>query len=81
MLNETRYFNMTFSQQLVNEPILHSIATKFDVAFNIMSANVSDALGSLNLSLSGESGNLSAALEYLQVRGVEIDELPAPVNV
>ncbi|MCA8939302.1 MAG: hypothetical protein KDB07_05830 [Planctomycetes bacterium] len=76
-----RFFSMTFSQQLVNEPILHSISSKFGVEFNIVSANVSDSFGNLSLSLAGEDDKLQAALTYLRERGVDIEELPQPVNV
>lgn len=76
----TRHFNMSFSQDHISEPLLHRISNKFDVEFNIHSANVSDSFGHLSLSFVGEEDELKAVIQYLEDRGVELEEVPAPVN-
>lgn len=80
MATITKYFNLSFSQQLINEPLLYNLSGKFGVVFNISAANVTDAYGHLTLSLKADDKKLQEALDYLKARGVEIEELPAPVK-
>lgn len=79
-MQQTRRYSMSFSQELINEPLLHRISTKFGVIPNILKANVSDAYGHLNLSLTGDDEQLQNALAYLRERGVQIEEMPAQVT-
>ncbi|MCK6439497.1 MAG: NIL domain-containing protein [Planctomycetes bacterium] len=76
----TKHFNMSFSQQLIKEPLLYNLGLKFGVEFNITHANVSEAFGHLTLSLTGQADKLAEALAYLNARGVKVEEIPAPVT-
>ena len=58
MDKDTKYFNMSFSQQLIKEPLLFNLGLKFGVEFNICSANVSEAQGHLIISLRGTEDQL-----------------------
>ena len=77
----TKYFTLSFPQQLIKEPIIFNIGSKFGVQFNILRANVTESQGHLTVCLSAEDTALTSALDYLRLRGVKIEEIPAPVNV
>ncbi len=64
---------LSFPQRLVREPILHNIATRFGVSFNIARANVTDEHGYLELSLEGGTESLDQAIEYLRSLGVTVE--------
>ena len=69
-----RKLSLSFPQKLIREPILHSIATKFQLVFIILKANVTDECGYLEISLEGTEEAMDRALEYLRQRGVTIEE-------
>lgn len=80
MQQESRYFRMRFSQEMVREPILFSIGEKFGAEYNVHRAEVTEAFGHLEISMRAESERIEQALAYLRERGVEIEETSAPVN-
>lgn len=69
-----RKLSLSFPQKLIREPILHNISTRFGVSFNILSANVTDEHGFLELSLEGDAESLDKVLEYLRSLAVNIEE-------
>jgi ABC-type methionine transport system ATPase subunit len=69
-----RRLSLSFPQKLIREPILHNIATRFGVTFNIGRANVNEEHGYLEVSLEGDAESLEQALEYLRGLGVTIGE-------
>lgn len=69
-----RKLSLSFPQKLIREPILHNISTRFGVSFNILSANVTDEHGFLELSLEGDAESLEKVLEYLRSLAVNIEE-------
>lgn len=69
-----RKLSLSFSQELIREPILHNIATRYGVVFNIARASVTDEKGFLEISLEGGTEALEQALEYLKSLGVKIEE-------
>lgn len=77
----TRHFSLRFPQEMIREPILHNVSVKFGVAFCILSANVTESVGNLTLSFSSpEPAKIHAAIAYLRERGVDVRDLPVPVN-
>ncbi len=80
MAQVTKYYTLSFPQQLIKEPIIFNIGAKFSVQFNILRANVTESQGHLTVCFSAEDSALSSAIDYLRQRGVKIEEIPAPVN-
>jgi len=76
----TRFFTLSFPQELIREPILHNLHSKFGVAFCINRANVTESVGFLELSFSGPEAKINEALNYMRERGVEVREVPAPIS-
>ena len=74
MSTTIRKLSLSFSQALIREPILHNIASKFAVTFNISKAIVTDEHGLLEISLEGDPDAIEQAVAYLATLGVNIEE-------
>lgn len=74
-----RRVHLTFPEQLVQEPIIYNLGTRFDVVTNIRRANVEETFGWVILELEGSEDKLDAGLAYLKGLGVEINEIAGDV--
>lgn len=64
---------LRFPAESVNEPITYILIKEYDVSINILNADITHGKeGNLLVEISGESGNLDQALEYLNHRHVSI---------
>jgi len=66
----------TIPQDLIKDPILYALGTKFNVVPNIRGASVTDEIALLALELEGAEADVAAAIEYLKERQVKIEDLP-----
>lgn len=64
---------LTFPQQLIKEPVLFTMAKKFDVMPNIRRARVTDTVGEMILELEGKEENLEKGLKSLKEQGVVVE--------
>jgi ABC-type methionine transport system ATPase subunit len=64
---------LTFPQSLIKEPVIFTMAKKFDVMPNIRRARVTDTVGEMVLELEGEEGNLEKGIEFLRQQGVIVE--------
>jgi ABC-type methionine transport system ATPase subunit len=64
---------LTFPQHLIKEPVLFTMAKKYDVMPNIRRARVTDTVGEMVLELEGEEENLNNGLQSLRDQGVEVE--------
>jgi len=64
---------LTFPQHLIKEPVIFTMAKKFDVMPNIRRARVTETVGEMVLELEGEEKNLDAGINYLRDVGVEVE--------
>ena len=65
-----------FPRRLVDRPIVYRLIKDFDLAFNILRAQVTpDEEGLLVLELTGTRGNYDKGIEYLNGNGVKIQSL------
>ena len=69
----TKRIKLTFPQELIKEPVIFTMAKKFDVMPNIRRAKVTESVGEVVLELEGSEKNLEAGMAYLKERGVKID--------
>lgn len=64
---------LTFPQKTVHMPVTYLLAKDFNVAANIIRAQVApNQVGKLVLELSGDIDELEAALEWLKVQGIAV---------
>ena len=67
------------------EPLITKLSTQFQVAANILFANVEviqeTAVGTLLVGLSGEAEKIQQAIEYIHQSGVQTEILDEPKEV
>jgi len=73
----TRRVKLTFPQDLIKEPVIFTMAKKFDVMPNIRRARVTEGIGEVVLELEGAENKLDESIAYLKERGVKVE----PVEV
>jgi ABC-type methionine transport system ATPase subunit len=68
-----RRVKLTFPQQLIKEPVIFTMAKKFDVMPNIRRARVTETVGEMVLELEGTEENLEKGIRSLQDQGVDVE--------
>jgi ABC-type methionine transport system ATPase subunit len=64
---------LTFPQHLIKEPVLFTMAKRYDVIPNIRRARVTDTVGEMVLELEGTEENLENGVKSLKEQGVEVE--------
>lgn len=64
---------LTFPQHLIREPVIFTMAKKFDLMPNIRRARVTETVGEMVLELEGSEENLIHGVDYLKERGVVVE--------
>jgi ABC-type methionine transport system ATPase subunit len=67
-----------FPSRLITRPIIWEIGKKFELVTNIRQASVTDEVGIVSLSLSGERSEIKKAIEWLEELGVKVE--PVEIN-
>jgi len=70
---------LTFSEDLVERPIIWEVGRKFKVVTNIRQASVSKDLGLMGVEISGEQDEVIRAMEYLTESGVSVEPIELDV--
>ena len=68
-------WHLTYSENLVAEPILWELAHEHGLVTNIRRANVEDGVGWVLVEVRGDAEALAAGREWLATRGVGVAEL------
>jgi ABC-type methionine transport system ATPase subunit len=71
----TKRVKLTFPQELIKEPVIFTMAKKFDVMPNIRRAKVTENVGEVVLELEGEESQLEEGIQYLKGRGVKVEAI------
>ena len=64
---------LTFPQHLIKEPVVYTMAKKFDVMPNIRRAKITETVGEMVLELEGTEENLNAGIESLKKHCVKVE--------
>ncbi len=64
---------LTFPQQLIKEPVIFTMARRFNVMPNIRRARITETVGEMILELDGEEGNLEKGMQWLKEKGVDVE--------
>jgi ABC-type methionine transport system ATPase subunit len=64
---------LTFPQELIKEPVIFTMAKKFDIMPNIRRARVAEGVGEVVLELEGAENKLDEGIAYLKERGVKVE--------
>jgi len=68
-------FLLTFTPELVSEPITYRIVKDFDIMINILRAEIDEQGGRLMLAFEGSGPQIQRAVKYLEDAGVLVKEL------
>jgi len=69
----TRRVKLTFPQHLIKEPVIFTMAKKFNIMPNIRRARVTETVGEMVLELEGTEENLDKGIQTLRDQGVEVE--------
>ncbi|MEK6814671.1 MAG: NIL domain-containing protein [Nitrospirota bacterium] len=75
----SRRVRLTFPQELITEPVIYTMAKRFDIMPNIRRAKVTETVGEVVLELVGEQQSLDKGIAYLVERGVKVEDLPGDI--
>ncbi len=64
---------LTFPQDLIKEPVIFTMAKKYDVMPNIRMARVTETVGEMVLELEGKMENLEKGIQSLREQGVIVE--------
>ena len=68
-----RRVKLTFPQQFIKEPVIFTMAKKYDIMPNIRRARVTETVGEMVLELEGTEENLKKGIESLKQQGVVVE--------
>ncbi len=64
---------LTFPQHLIKEPVIFTMAKKYDVMPNIRRARVTETVGEMVLELEGTEENLKKGIQSLREQGIDVE--------
>ena len=64
---------LVFPQNLIKEPVVFTMARKYDIIPNIRKARVTETVGEMTLELEGSEKNLELGIQYLESRGIKVE--------
>ena len=69
-----KHVRLTFSPDLIKEPLIYQLGQEFQVITNIRMADVDAKVGWVVLGLEGDDSEVERALEWVRSKGVRIDD-------
>lgn len=63
---------LIFPQDQIQEPVVFTMAKKFDVVPNIRRARVTETVGEMTLELNGPEDVLAQAIKFLESKGIKV---------
>jgi ABC-type methionine transport system ATPase subunit len=66
---------LTFPKELVKQPMLCSLAKKFDIIFNIRGSTVTAEMGLVALEIDGNQAEVERAVSWLREQGVIVEPI------
>ena len=70
----SKHVRLTFSPQLIKEPLIYNMGHQFQVVTDIRMADVDQATGWVVLELIGEDDEIARALAWARDKGVRVDD-------
>ena len=66
---------LTFSQEIVSEPIIHNLGQQFNLVTNILQADITEDKGWVTLELDGKEEDIEAGTTWAISRGVRVEPI------
>lgn len=67
-----KIMHLIFPQKLIKEPVIYTMAKKYNIIPSIRRAKVTESVGEVTLELSGGKENLEEARRYLEKQGIKV---------
>lgn len=64
---------LTFPQDLIQKPVIFTMAKKFELMPNIRRARVTDTVGEMVLEIEGEDQNVEDGIKWLKDEGIDVE--------
>jgi ABC-type methionine transport system ATPase subunit len=71
----TKRVKLTFPKELIKEPVIFTMAKKFDVMPNIRRARITESVGEVVLEFEGSEKKLEEGIAYLREHGVKVEAI------
>jgi ABC-type methionine transport system ATPase subunit len=69
-----------FPQSLVKEPVIFTMAKKYDLLPNIRRARVTGTIGEMVLEIEGDEDNLEKGIRSLQEQGIGVELIEGDIT-
>jgi ABC-type methionine transport system ATPase subunit len=69
-----RRLKLIFGPDMVKEPVIYQMGKQFEIITNIRRADVTRDQGWVLLEITGEPDELDRGVEYLESRGVKVEQ-------
>jgi len=70
---------LTFSADIVREPVIWKLGREFDVVTNIRTAEVREDMGLVGLEIEGNQEVVEASVRWLEEQGVHVEPIEQSV--
>jgi L-aspartate semialdehyde sulfurtransferase ferredoxin len=71
----TKRVKLIFPKDLIKEPVIFTMAKKFDVMPNIRRARITESMGEVVLEFEGTEKKLQEGIAYRKERGVKVEAI------
>jgi len=78
MASEKSRLWLTYPSKLVTQPVLWELGRKFELVTNLRQASVTDEIGIVSLSLTGEREEIKRGIAWLEEQGIRVE--PVEIN-
>ena len=78
MPSENSRLWLSYPSKLVTRPVLWELGKKFELVTNLRQASVTDEVGIVSLSLSGERDEIKRGIAWLEEQGIKVE--PVEIN-
>lgn len=75
----SRRVKLTFPQDLIQEPVIFTMAREFNVIPNIRRARITESIGEMILEIEGDDDNIEAGIKYLIDHRVDVEPVVGDV--
>ena len=72
-MSSVKRYKMMFPATTLGEPFMYKMSRDMNVIPNIVKGRISDEQAWLDIEIEGQDGDIEIALEYLQSKGVVIE--------
>jgi ABC-type methionine transport system ATPase subunit len=66
---------LNYPRELLSEPIIHTVSQQFNLATNILRADVTEETGLIILEVEGEDENIEAGITWFISKGMRVEPI------